>query len=263
MMKHPSRPLKIALCTLVPDDEGADASRLLQGGWLAPEERERAARFVFERDRWSYIAAHSLLRAMLAGFHGLPPLAWRFRANPHGRPEIDPVCVPSMPPRFNISHTHGLALCALTVGDLPEDVDVGVDAECLDRPPEGLELAGRCLSEREWAWLEAEDESRRNTGFLRLWTLKEAVAKALGLGLELDFKTFDCRLEPLGVDFPTAAPAGAPAVWELVHEFVAPRHWISLAVRRPPDVHLELSIQHLRGMPVPTAPPGRKNGRFP
>lgn len=241
------RTVRIALHTLVPEGEDGEI------GWmdtdlLDPAEQERAARFIFARDRWSYVAAHSLLRTMLAEFHGLPPLAWRFRAQAHGRPEIDPACTPLPPPRFNISHTHGLAACALTV-DATEDIELGVDAECLDRTPDALALAERYCSPCEAAWLRTLPEARQQQEFLRLWTLKEAVAKATGLGLGLDFRGFDCSVNPPAVSF-ASQDQQTSQIWELTSDFVAPRHWLSLAIRRPPGIRVEPILRHRRGIPT-------------
>ena len=243
--------LKIVLCTLVPD-EGEGCSAAIDPRLLDGPERERAARFVFARDRWSYAAAHALLRAMLAEFHGLPPLAWRFRDNGHGRPEIDPAIATPTLPRFNISHTHDMAVCALTDGTLPEGVEIGIDAECLDRSPDSLALADRYFSRSESEWLRTQPEARLDTEFLRLWTLKEAVAKAIGLGLGLDFRTFRCGINPLSVSFDT--PEWGPTnAWDLQNWFVDPCHWVSLAVRRPPGTLINLEIRHLHGTPHTTA----------
>ncbi|SMF97327.1 4'-phosphopantetheinyl transferase [Methylomagnum ishizawai] len=239
--------VRIALHTLIPDGEKGGTG-WIDMGLLDTAERERAARFVFTRDRWSYTAAHSLLRAMLAQFHGLPPLAWRFRTQPHGRPEIDPACGIAPAPRFNITHTHGLAACALTVDAPPADLEFGVDAECLERSPDALALAERFCSAREAAWLGSLPPEARQGEFLRLWTLKEAVAKATGLGLHLDFRAFDCSVNPPHVRFAGPVPDTGPD-WELHHWFVPPRHWLSLAVRRPPGIRIELTLRHLRGMP--------------
>jgi len=234
--------IKIVLCTLVPSGEDRDSG----AGLLGEAERERAARFVFARDRWSYTAAHALLRAMLAEFHGLPPLAWRFRANGHGRPEIDPAIAPPALPQFNISHTRGMAACALTTGPLPAGVEVGVDAECLGRPTDSLALAERYFSHHEAEWLRALPQARLDAEFLRLWTLKEAVAKAVGLGLALDFKAFHCSLNPLSVSF-EGPGFGPPGAWDLKNWLVDGGHWVSLAVRRPPGTLVNLEIRHLRG----------------
>lgn len=233
------------LCTLVPDRDGCQFGSI-DPSLLSVAERERAARFVFARDYWSYAAAHALLRSMLAECHGQAPLAWQFRNNPHGRPEIDPASSPVAAPRFNISHTHGMAACALTTGSWPEDVDIGIDAESLHRTPDALALGERYFSKGEVEWLRSLPNSQLEAEFLRLWTLKEAVAKACGIGLGLDFRSFHCRVKPPSVSFNT--PESDPSSrWTLHNWQVYPHHWVSLAVRHPSDTLINLTIRHLSG----------------
>lgn len=77
----------------------------------------------------------------------------------------------------SISRTAGLvAVAARRAGA------VGVDVE-LVRPLPALELAERWFPPAEVAWLGDRPEARRTVDFLRLWTAKEAVGKALGRGL--------------------------------------------------------------------------------
>ncbi|SMF97513.1 4'-phosphopantetheinyl transferase superfamily protein, partial [Methylomagnum ishizawai] len=106
--------------------------------------------------------------------------------SPHGRPEIDPACgiAPRAPFQY---HPHPWP-CRLRLdgGRPPADLEFGVDAECLERSPDALALAERFCSAREAAWLGSLPPEARQGEFLRLWTLKEAVAKATGLGLHLD-----------------------------------------------------------------------------
>ena len=69
-------------------------------GWLPlldDGERNRAARFVFERHRTTFIAAHALARCVLSRVDpSQPPEAWRFIPGEHGKPVAwAPVaCVP-------------------------------------------------------------------------------------------------------------------------------------------------------------------------
>src|SRR5271165_2632904 len=49
-------------------------------------ERDRAARFVFERHRREYVAAHALKRLMLSFDHAAPPRSWAFETAPGGKP---------------------------------------------------------------------------------------------------------------------------------------------------------------------------------
>jgi 4'-phosphopantetheinyl transferase len=143
---------------------------------LSEEERERAARFMREGDRATYVAAHAMLRVALSRSAPLEPEAWRFRTGPHGRPEIDgPAERHGL--RFSLSHTAGFAICAITT-----DVPVGVDVEATGRRTP-LDVAQRCFAPEERDALDALPPPRRPERFLEHWTLKEAFLKALGVGL--------------------------------------------------------------------------------
>lgn len=210
---------------------------------LSDDERERAARFMFARDRWSYCAAHGLLRRLLAEFHHQPPLAWAFCNNAHGRPELDVRQHGVNPPRFNISHTHDRVAVALTLDAVPPGLEVGVDVEPVARTADALGLARRFLSPQEADGLHSLPDSEQQTQFLRLWTLKEAVVKAVGLGLSLNLQRFHCRFDPLSVTFDDPR-WGRSEEWALYNEWVAPGHWVSMAVRHPPDIPVIWVIEH-------------------
>ena len=156
---------------------------------LDAEERARAARFVQARDRALQVAAHALKRRVLADALGCAPGALRFRAGPHGKPSALVGDVPASL-SFNLSHTRGLAgiaVCADPAGD------VGFDVEGASRAiGQGVEAA--VLRPEERRWLAALPTVARPEGFMRLWTLKEAVVKATGEGLSRDLQTF--WLEP-------------------------------------------------------------------
>ena len=74
---------------------------------------------------------------------------------------------------FNLSHSGGLALCAL------DGTPVGVDIQIAREWRAGL--PGRVCSGTELAWLEGQPELW--PAFTLLWTLKEARAKESGRGL--------------------------------------------------------------------------------
>ena len=91
---------------------------------------------------------------------------------------------------FSISHTKDHVFCALA------DNPVGIDAEELGREV-NLALAGRILSEGEMARFAAAADKR--VALLRLWVLKEALAKLSGRGWgdwlrETDFDPQDSRI---------------------------------------------------------------------
>jgi hypothetical protein len=102
------------------DDVPANAWRR----WAAildEEERARAVRFVHERDRHQFIAAHALLRVLLQHVDGRPAGAWRFTSGIHGKPALHADHGLARL-NFNISHTHGAVACGMSL-----DHAIGVD----------------------------------------------------------------------------------------------------------------------------------------
>lgn len=170
----------------------APASRLADfAQMLSDDERRRAARFHFERDRAHFIAGRGMLRALLGRYLGAPPASLRFRYGAHGKPELD------VPPgadaafRFNVSHAHGLALYAFTRGRA-----LGVDVERIRDDIEHEAIAERFFSLTEREALRAQPASLRHIAFFACWTRKEAYIKARGEGLSLPLDQFDVSLAP-------------------------------------------------------------------
>lgn len=123
--------------------------------------------------------AHNLLRECLKpynisygentpvsfGEHGKPYLA--------ERPDI----------HYNLSHADGIAACIVS------DRECGIDCENVRkyRP----HAAKRVFSDSEQALLANVEESERDLLFFRLWTLKEAFVKAIGVGVSYPMKTVE------------------------------------------------------------------------
>lgn len=152
----------------------ADETRQQFWQTLAPDERQRAKRFAFERDRHHFIAGRGILRQLLSEYLHLPPAKLQFVYTPRGKPSL---LNSSLPLCFNLSHSQGLALIALALGR-----EVGVDLEG-DRPVEALRLARRFFSPQEYAALAHLPPDQQQTIFFKLWTCKEAYLKATGTGL--------------------------------------------------------------------------------
>jgi 4'-phosphopantetheinyl transferase len=141
---------------------------------LSPDEAARAARFVREEDRRRWARAHGILRALLGGYLDTDPRAVRFRAGPHGKPDLTGSASTL---RFNLSHSAEVGLYAFAT-----DVPVGVDIEVRRRPIDPIGLARRVLPE-EAGRLAVLEPAEREREFLRAWTRHEAVLKCLGLGI--------------------------------------------------------------------------------
>jgi 4'-phosphopantetheinyl transferase len=155
---------------------------------LERHELERASRFVFERDRRRHLLTRALARTTLARFTGIAPEDIRFAENAYGRPEIANEAGRALDIRFNLSHTAGLVVLALTSGR-----DVGIDVEAVSRRDASLDIADRFFSPSEAAALRTQPASDRDRRFFDYWTLKEAYIKARGMGLSLSLDKFSFR----------------------------------------------------------------------
>jgi 4'-phosphopantetheinyl transferase len=143
---------------------------------LDTDERQRYHRFRFDRDRREFALAHALLRSTLSECGDRSADAWCFETAPGGKPRLAGEQPPSL--TFNLSHTRGLVACIVA----PEG-DVGIDVECVTRSAEWRRLAERYFSSEEASRLERLPASDQPARFYELWTLKEAFAKALGVGI--------------------------------------------------------------------------------
>ena len=213
---------------------------------LSSEELARHERFRVERDRREFAVAHALLRTTLSQFGGLPPDAWRFDSGPHGKPVLAPG-VSRTPLAFNLSHTRGLVACVVVAGAPGGTIDVGLDVECVTRSTDWRGIASRYFSVAEIAQIDRVAEGARATRFFELWTLKEAFAKALGLGLSqaLDATTFE--LERTGAIACTLPPEAVPAAWHFALYTPTPTHRLAVAVGDGTVRRWRVSVQRDEG----------------
>jgi 4'-phosphopantetheinyl transferase len=154
---------------------------------LSPQERARADAFLLPLPRRQFIVARGALRTLLGRYLGISPSAVRFALNAHGKPLLDPACGL----RFNVSHAGDLALIAVAGG-----FDVGVDVEVHRRIDDLASLAASILCPADLERWCAASAVEGAAAFYRIWTCKEAVAKAIGCGLAMDFRSLRISLAP-------------------------------------------------------------------
>lgn len=154
-------------------------------GWLGAEERARWNRFRHEGRRRQYTLCRAALRAVLCLRLGCANHALSFRESGHGKPFALLSGAPA-PASFSVSHGGGHGLLAVA-----REGRIGVDVE--ERIPrrdvDGLMAA--VLTPDERLELAAVGGRHRTMSFLTLWTIKEALLKALGTGLRLDMAGFE------------------------------------------------------------------------
>lgn len=151
---------------------------------LSDEEQEQHRKFVFEKDRYIYLVAHAFVRFCLSQYAEVEPAEWIFRKNRYGKPYTDH-CINGLPLKYNLSHTHGLIACIVTLQH-----EVGVDVERIVQDESRIEIAESYFSDIEYDVLAALSFDDQNRRFYDYWTLKEAYIKAKGAGLSIPLDSF-------------------------------------------------------------------------
>ncbi|PRQ06470.1 4'-phosphopantetheinyl transferase family protein [Enhygromyxa salina] len=212
-----------------------DIDAVLAQPALSEDERARVDCFRHPDSRRGYVGVRLLVRWLLSQLSGqlggvdVALGAWRYALNPWGKPAV---AWPKLevPLHFNLSKTRGRAVIAASAG-----FELGCDIEAPDPRGDELALAGRYFHPEEFRWLAEQPAAARAHAFTRLWTLKEAYAKARGRGLSLGLDRicvgasetpvrvreagFDssgwryCERELAGCQFALACPGPATVDW--------------------------------------------------
>jgi len=157
---------------------------------LDTSERERAGRFLIERDRRRFVNAHAALRRILSRYVGRAASALRFELEvPHGKPVLV-----DAPLHWNLAHSEDHAVVGVAAAA------VGVDIEALRDRRDVLAMAQRHFNESEVQALRARLPADRGAAFLCGWTRKEACLKAVGIGLRVDTRGLGVGIEPAPKD---------------------------------------------------------------
>lgn len=168
---------------------------------LNAEEKARAERFYFERDRNRYIFGRGILRTLLAGYLGIEAAEIRMTYGPQRKPELE-----SLPHKktlqFNLAHSNEWA--AYIFG---WDRPLGIDLEYVRPLPDVDDLAKRFFSPRESKLIHSLSGDQKWDTFFKIWTCKEAILKAHGSGLTLPLDQFEISLDANGAV--TLASVGA------------------------------------------------------
>lgn len=143
---------------------------------LETERRRYMMRYLQAADRARCLAAGLMMRRVLG----------REEAALVRKGEFGKLFLPGGPD-FSISHSGSKVVLAV------DQRDIGVDIEQIS--PWYPEVARRVFTPAELAWLEKQ---KGQAAFYRLWTGKEAVMKALGLGFQLPPESFEILPDSAG-----------------------------------------------------------------
>ena len=153
--------------------------------WLDHAERARWRRYRYERPRREFGLCRAALRATLCARLGCANEELTFETSCHGKP-FAVVAGARAPVSFNVSHSGNHGLIALAAAGR---IGVDVEERATRHDPDGP--IGTVFAPAERAELAAARGSRKIDLFLTLWTMKEALIKALGLGFSMDISAFE------------------------------------------------------------------------
>lgn len=181
------RPLtQTADAVIIHVDLTCDAARAANAlVWLDRAEQARWNRYRYARPRHEFALCRAALRAFLCRHLDCRNDELAFETSPYGKPSAT-VCGARAPVSFNVSHSGAHALIALA-----DRGRIGVDVEerAPRHDPDGPIRA--VFSPAEQKELAAACGAHKLDLFFTLWTMKEALIKALGVGLSLDTSGFE------------------------------------------------------------------------
>jgi len=150
--------------------------------WLTDDERLRLSGYRRRKDQQLFVARRGLARECIAKELSLAPQSIRLMNQPSGKLDWNANDFDYGPRAidFSVSRTAG---CVAAV--VSRKQCVGIDVERISLLPEIETLAIQNLHPIELKdWLDMPETSRL-VAYYRLWVVKEAFAKALGVGLTL------------------------------------------------------------------------------
>lgn len=148
---------------------------------LSADEQARAQRYRFEKDQHRFIMVRAMLRLLLSHYAGLPVSSITFGRGKHGKPYLS-YGDTSQAPQFNVSHSKGWVVLAFS-----RHARLGVDIEYIDPDVNMHQIIEMTLSDTEKTALFALPEHQQRTAFFHMWSRKEALTKAIGIGMHTSF----------------------------------------------------------------------------
>lgn len=182
------------------------------------DEHARAAKFYRAEDSLRHLLGRVLLRK-LAGRYGTTKALQEIPCNPWGKPE------PVAPPLgCNVTHSGNQVWTAIARSPL-----VGIDVDAATASFDYNEIAAN-FHPQELAALKTSADPA--SALMRCWVRKEAVSKAVGMGLQMPLNSYAVDCGPQAANWLRVAPPGypQPKKWASVDLPVAPGYFAALAV---------------------------------
>ena len=151
--------------------------------WLSEREKDKAQRMLIRLKRDHQIQAKAWLRWLLAQYIDSTPENINYRYGPLGKPYL---ALEHEQIFFNATDSGTTLLCAFSKNN-----DLGVDVESIPRKVNYKRIAEKKFTEQEQALINSLPLPDQRNAFLAFWTRKEALGKALGVGIRYRMNQFN------------------------------------------------------------------------
>lgn len=201
---------------------------------LSSAEQARAGRFRRPDDRDRWIVAHGVLRMILGRLAECAPEQIVFGEGENGKPHIvEPASAACW--RINLSHSHRMCVIGTT-----KLAALGVDIEHVRSIEDMNGVARRVFTGREYGELTALQGEQRLRGFYNGWTRKEAIVKAMGVGISQSLQSIEVSLAPGDRPALRRCAEDDPAAWQLYSPAISAAYAAAVAIRSHTPIELEI-----------------------
>jgi 4'-phosphopantetheinyl transferase len=152
---------------------------------LPETEARKARRFRFETHRNRYIKGHFILRSLIGMYLDIGFYDDEFHANRYGKPAVKKLHEDN-PIHFNISNSENIYTCAFS-----QNSDIGIDIEKIHDLQDMDRIIAEFFSDEEIRRFHSLPEPNRMQTFFKYWARKEALLKAMGMGLSYPMNKVD------------------------------------------------------------------------
>jgi len=171
-------PAEIAIFYSDTTDLGVNYQDVIR--YIPVEEQIRAEKFHFKEDRDTFVFSHAYLRIILALKLNIKPDKIRFIRDAFNKPMLE-----GLEYNFNITHTKNAFAIALS-----QYYNVGIDLENISRKADLSSIVKSYFSTGDQNYIE-DPKGNSTERFFLLWTRKEALLKAIGVGITTDLTQYD------------------------------------------------------------------------
>lgn len=159
---------------------------------LSSEEMEKADKFRFESDHIRYIVCRSVLRLLLGYCCRCKPEALDIKYKKYGKPHLDA----KNAVYFNVSHSDEQCLIGIS-----KHAEIGVDIENIKTLESVNEMSKTIFNQEEMNLYETVSSEQKMDFFYACWVRKEALFKALGIGISDELRSITVGTILPGQDF--------------------------------------------------------------